>query len=180
MPDAVRAGLAARGHHVVPVAHVAGGMCAIAFEPDGRITGAACWRADGTPVAIGGGYARPGIRFWPDRRNRRRRVAPQPHTDREDPMDRYTKIVLTVIAVALAVIAVRPLMPSVLERVRPDVAQAQTITPKYEVTVPKSWGKYVAFSNDNLLLESADGLRIVDVEGKGPEYPKVKVLIRWQ
>jgi hypothetical protein len=95
-------------------------------------------------------------------------------------MDRYTKIVLTVIAVALAVIAVRPLMPSVLERVRPEVAQAQTITPKYEVNVPKSWGKYVAFSNNNLLLESADGLRIVDVEGKGPEYPKVKVLIRWQ
>jgi hypothetical protein len=95
-------------------------------------------------------------------------------------MDRYTKIVLTVIAGALAVIAVRPLMPSVLERVRPEVAQAQTIAPKYEVTVPKSWGKYVAFSNNNLLLESADGLRVVDVEGKGPEYPKVKVLIRWQ
>jgi hypothetical protein len=95
-------------------------------------------------------------------------------------MDRYTKIVLTVIAVALAVIAVRPLMPSLLERVRPDVAQAQAIAPKYEVNVPKAWGKYVAFSNNNLLLESADGLRIVDVEGKPPEYPKVKVLIRWQ
>jgi hypothetical protein len=95
-------------------------------------------------------------------------------------MDRYTKIVLTVIAVALVAIAVRPLMPSVLERVQPEVAQAQTITPKYEVNVPKSWGKYVAFSNNNLLLESADGLRIVDVEGKMPEYPKVKALIRWQ
>jgi hypothetical protein len=95
-------------------------------------------------------------------------------------MDRYTKIVLTVIAVALAVIAVRPLMPSVLERVRPEVAQAQTIAPKYEVTVPKSWGKYVAFSNNNLLLESPDGLRVVDIEGKAPEYPKVKALIRWQ
>ena len=95
-------------------------------------------------------------------------------------MDRYTKIVLTVIAVALVVIAVRPLMPSLLERLRPEVAQAQTNTPKYEVNVPKSWGKYVAFGNNNLLLESADGLRIVDVEGKGPEYPKVKVLIRWQ
>ena len=95
-------------------------------------------------------------------------------------MDRYTKIVLTVIAVALAVIAVRPLMPSVLEQVRPEVAQAQTITPKFEVNVPKSWGKYVAFSNNNLLLESPDGLRIVDVEGKAPEYPKVKALIKWQ
>ena len=95
-------------------------------------------------------------------------------------MDRYTKIVLTVIAVALAVIAVRPLLPSVLERLRPEVAQAQTIMPKYEITIPKSWGKYVAFSNNNLLLESADGLRVVDVEGKAPEYPKVKVLIHWQ
>jgi len=64
----VRAGLAARGHHVVPVAHVAGGMGAIAFEADGTLTGASCWRADGTPVGLGGGPARPGIRFWPDRR----------------------------------------------------------------------------------------------------------------
>jgi gamma-glutamyltranspeptidase/glutathione hydrolase len=66
--DAIRAGLAARGHHVVPVAHVAGGMGAVAFEADGTLTGASCWRADGTPVGLGGGYARPGIRFWPDRR----------------------------------------------------------------------------------------------------------------
>jgi len=95
-------------------------------------------------------------------------------------MDRYTKIVLTVIALALAVIAVRPLMPSVLERALPGVAQAQTTTPKYDVAIPKSWGKYVAYSNNNLLLEGPDGLRIVDVEGKAPEYPKVKVLIRWQ
>jgi len=66
--DDVRAGLAARGHQVVPVAHVAGGMGAIAFEADGTLTGASCWRADGTPVGLGGGYARAGIRFWPDRR----------------------------------------------------------------------------------------------------------------
>ena len=66
--DDVRAGLAARGHHVVAVAHVAGGMGAIAFEPDGTLTGASCWRADGSPVGLGGGYARAGIRFWPDRR----------------------------------------------------------------------------------------------------------------
>jgi hypothetical protein len=95
-------------------------------------------------------------------------------------MDRYTKIVLTVIAVALVVIAVRPFAESVLERLQPQVAQAQSIAPKYEVSVPKSWGKYVAFSNNNLLLESADGLRVVDIEGKPPEYPKVKALIRWQ
>jgi len=64
----VREGLRARGHDVVPVAHVAGGMGAIAFEPDGTLTGASCWRADGTPIGLGGGYARPGIRFWPDQR----------------------------------------------------------------------------------------------------------------
>jgi hypothetical protein len=95
-------------------------------------------------------------------------------------MDRYTKIVLTVIAVALVVIAIRPLMPSLLERLQPEVAQAQSMTPKYEVTIPKSWGKYLAYSNNNLLLEGADGWRIVDVEGKPPEYPKIKALIRWQ
>jgi len=27
------------------------------------MTGAACWRADGTPVGIAGGLARPGVRF---------------------------------------------------------------------------------------------------------------------
>jgi hypothetical protein len=95
-------------------------------------------------------------------------------------MDRYTKIVLTVIAVALVVIAVRPLMPSLLERLQPEVAQAQSMTPKYEVTIPKAWGKYLAYSNNNLLLEGADAWRIVDVEGKAPEYPKIKALIRWQ
>jgi hypothetical protein len=54
-------------------------------------------------------------------------------------------------------------------------------TPKYELTLPKSWGKIVAFSNNNLLLEGSDQtLRIVDVEGKAPEFPRVKVQIRWQ
>ena len=33
-------------------------MNAIAFADDGTLTGAACWRADGTPVAIAGGLAR--------------------------------------------------------------------------------------------------------------------------
>ncbi len=66
--EAVRAALAARGHEVVPVAHVAGGMGAIALADDGTLTGASCWRADGSPVGIGGGYARRGIRFWPDAR----------------------------------------------------------------------------------------------------------------
>ncbi len=67
---AVRAGVGALGHPVVTVPHVAGGMCAIQFEPDGSMTGAACWRADGTPIGIGGGLARTGTLFWPDYRRR--------------------------------------------------------------------------------------------------------------
>ena len=96
--------------------------------------------------------------------------------------DRYSKAVLTVIAVALAVIAVRPWLPESgwLEAMRPGPAQAQTSAAKYEVTVPRAWGKYVSYSNNNLMLEAPDGMRIVDVEGKAPEYPKVKVFIRWQ
>jgi hypothetical protein len=90
-------------------------------------------------------------------------------------LDRYTKTVLTVIAVALVVIAARPWLPG------PDPAQAQTAAAKYEVSIPKGWGKFVAYSNNNLLLEAPDKtFRIVDVEGKAPEYPKVKVLINWQ
>ncbi len=90
-------------------------------------------------------------------------------------IDRYTRVVLTVIAVALAVIAARPWMPE------PGPALAQTMTPRYEVTVPKDWGKFVGFSNNNLLLEAPDkSLRNVDVEVKSPEYPKVKAHIRWQ
>ena len=64
----VRDAVAALGHRVAPVDHVAGGMCAIAFAPDGTMTGAACWRADGVPVGIGGGDARHGTSFWPDPR----------------------------------------------------------------------------------------------------------------
>lgn len=94
-------------------------------------------------------------------------------------MDRYTKAVLTVIAVALVVLAARPWLPAAPWL--PDPARAQTAEPKYQVTIPKSWGKYVAYSNNNLLLEAPDGtMRIVDVEGRPPEYPKVKVFIRWQ
>ena len=97
--------------------------------------------------------------------------------------DRYTKAVLTVIAVALVVIAVRPWLPEsgLLNALHPEAAQAQMAAPKYEVTVPKAWGKFVAFSNNNLLLEGPDQtLRIVDVEGRAPEYPKIKVQIHWQ
>jgi hypothetical protein len=97
--------------------------------------------------------------------------------------DRYSKVALTVIAAALVVIAARPLLPEQEWRawLLPGTAQAQTATPKYEVVIPKAWGKFVGFSNNNLLLEASDQtLRIVDVEGKAPEYPKVKIQIKWQ
>jgi gamma-glutamyltranspeptidase/glutathione hydrolase len=66
VPDSVAAGLAARGHRVQRVRSIGGGMNAIAFDADGSMTGAACWRADGSVVALGGGLARAGVRFSPD------------------------------------------------------------------------------------------------------------------
>ncbi|UFZ08386.1 gamma-glutamyltransferase [Bradyrhizobium ontarionense] len=62
-PDSVAHALAARGHEIKREPIVAGGMNAIAFGDDGTLTGAACWRADGTPIAISGGRARAGLRF---------------------------------------------------------------------------------------------------------------------
>jgi gamma-glutamyltranspeptidase/glutathione hydrolase len=68
IPDALGQALAARGHAVQRVPNVGGGLNAIAFLPDGSLQGAACWRADGTPVGVGGGLARPGVRFLPEAR----------------------------------------------------------------------------------------------------------------
>ncbi|MFT5447905.1 MAG: gamma-glutamyltranspeptidase/glutathione hydrolase [Gammaproteobacteria bacterium] len=62
-PQAVEDGLTERGHKVVRSSRIAGGMNAIAFEDDGTMTGAACWRADGTPVGIASGLARARVRF---------------------------------------------------------------------------------------------------------------------
>lgn len=60
------------GHDVLAVDHVAGGMGAIEFHADGSMTGASCWRADGTPMGVGGGLARRKTAFWPDpTRNRK-------------------------------------------------------------------------------------------------------------
>ena len=66
VPEAVRGALAAKGRDVLPVLAIGGGMNAIAFNEDGTLTGAACWRADATPIGVSGGNARPGIRFRPD------------------------------------------------------------------------------------------------------------------
>ncbi len=64
-PPDVHEALAKLGHTVRGVAHVGGGMAAIGFDGD-HMEGAACWRADGAPMAIGGGLAREGVTFWPD------------------------------------------------------------------------------------------------------------------
>lgn len=90
--------------------------------------------------------------------------------------DWYLKGVLTAIAVALLAIAANLWAPQMW----PPAAEAQTATPRYELTVPKAWGKLLTYAGGNLLLEAPDGsLRVVDVDGRPPEYPKVKVLIRW-
>jgi gamma-glutamyltranspeptidase/glutathione hydrolase len=60
--ESSRAVLRERGHEVVEVRHVATGMNAIALRDDGMLTGAACWRADGSPIGIGGGLAKAGVR----------------------------------------------------------------------------------------------------------------------
>ncbi|MFD2237461.1 gamma-glutamyltransferase [Aureimonas populi] len=60
---AMEGALAAAGHEVRLVKTIGGGMNAIEFTPDGMMTGAACWRADGVAMAQGGGLARPGVRF---------------------------------------------------------------------------------------------------------------------
>ena len=92
-------------------------------------------------------------------------------------IDVYVKAVLTVIAVALVAIAFNPW----LAYLAPPRVEAQTAAAKYEVTLPKAWGKILGFSNQNILMEAPDGtLRTVDLEGKAPEYPRVKVQARWQ
>ena len=62
-PEEVASELARRGHEVARMQRIGGGMNAIAFGDDESLTGAACWRADGTPVGIAGGLARAGVRF---------------------------------------------------------------------------------------------------------------------
>lgn len=70
VPHPVRSDLSARGHDILVVKTVAGGMNGVILDT-GTITGAACWRADGAPIALSGGPVRPGVRFEPtaDRRD---------------------------------------------------------------------------------------------------------------
>src|SRR5262249_31624536 len=61
--EEVRKGLEARGHKLVRLPTVSGGMNGVQLNDDGTIPGAACWRADGTPAGLSGGLARAGVRF---------------------------------------------------------------------------------------------------------------------
>jgi gamma-glutamyltranspeptidase / glutathione hydrolase len=61
-PAAVGKELQRRGHRVTELPIIGGGTGMISFDRE-IMTGASCWRADGTPMGIGGGMARAGIRF---------------------------------------------------------------------------------------------------------------------
>ena len=67
-PDALAEALQQHGHATLRVPNVGGGLCAIRFEANGDMEGAACWRADGTAIGLGGGMARGGVRFLPEAR----------------------------------------------------------------------------------------------------------------
>jgi len=60
--SAALADLQRRGHRITPLPVVGAGMGMIHFS-EGLMTGASCWRADGTPIGLSGGMARSGIRF---------------------------------------------------------------------------------------------------------------------
>ena len=47
------------GHDVKVVEKVAGGMNGVLLDSEGLLHGAACWRADGVPIGVSGGTARP-------------------------------------------------------------------------------------------------------------------------
>lgn len=62
----LRDSLAALGHDITMVPNVAGGMNGVQVDLDtGLMTGAACWRADGSPAGLAGGAANIEARFNP-------------------------------------------------------------------------------------------------------------------
>jgi gamma-glutamyltranspeptidase/glutathione hydrolase len=57
--DGVRTEMARRGHEIKVVPRVAGGMNGVLRDPvTGLLHGAACWRADGTPLGMSGGFTK--------------------------------------------------------------------------------------------------------------------------
>ena len=80
--------------------------------------------------------------------------------------DRYTKAVLTVIAVALAAIAARPALqaPSAAAGALSDAADdarmkgdVSGLSNPRTIDVPRSWGRFVTVSDKYLFFESPDG-----------------------
>ena len=55
----LRTALVGMGHQVKVVEKVAGGMNGVQVDAAGLLHGAACWRADGVPIGVSGGTARP-------------------------------------------------------------------------------------------------------------------------
>ena len=51
--------LSRKGHDIIKVPKIAGGMNGVLVRDDGVMYGGACWRADGTPIGISGGEASP-------------------------------------------------------------------------------------------------------------------------
>jgi gamma-glutamyltranspeptidase/glutathione hydrolase len=61
-PSATYEGLRERGHKILRVSRIAGGMNGIIINQNtGYLHGGACWRADGVPVGLSGGLAYP---YW--------------------------------------------------------------------------------------------------------------------
>jgi gamma-glutamyltranspeptidase/glutathione hydrolase len=57
-PEEIRNQLRDRGHDVLTVYRVAGGMNGVLRDDKGMLHGGACWRSDGTPMGISGGKTR--------------------------------------------------------------------------------------------------------------------------
>jgi len=60
--ETIRSELTKRGHTIAERKLIGGGMGVISFR-DGEMTGASCWRADGTPIGVAGGMASRDSRF---------------------------------------------------------------------------------------------------------------------
>jgi gamma-glutamyltranspeptidase/glutathione hydrolase len=59
-PEDALEGLRSRGHEIIVVPKIAGGMNGVLVDPStGLMHGGACWRADGTPMGVSGGWAHP-------------------------------------------------------------------------------------------------------------------------
>lgn len=84
--------------------------------------------------------------------------------------DRYLRGVLTVIAVALSAIALNAWLTTV------GLPRAEAQGAKYDISIPKSWGKVVGFAGGDVLFEDHEGnLRQVETYGKGSDFPRIKV-----